>query len=543
MAKKTVVIEGGPDGLHLALAGDALSVGGAPGRVEGVLRELRVVRVRCEVEVDDDRPGLPVEEPGVIAPRVLMAGPALPLGHLLLSLASAEPAAAPSAPTPPPAPSPVAPPPAAAARRLKVTDGGDQGRSFRLPDAGTLTVGKTGGHADVGLHDLYVSRIHCMLQVTPDGVTVVHVEGATGTLVDGRKISGSQALGVGGVLRVGNSHLRLEAGPFPDEDLPPPPKPASIRGPGSAVMRAVAADASPPPPPKPPKGDPIENLEGSAFGQYRVGRLLGRGFVGAVYQATNTATGQAVALKVLAPEFPASQVEVEQFAEELQAAQAVRHPHLVALIGAGRTGPHCWVAREYVEGESAAAVVARIAGGEKPSWTRAARVAVHLARALDFVHGQRLVHANVTPRNVLIQAADHVTRLTDLGLGEVLRGSRLLKAVQEKKLLAELPYLAPEQAEPGAYVDSLADLYAVGALAYALTTGRPPAAGATAAEVLEQVKAGRVPKPSLIYKKCPATFDAIVMKLLARRQEDRYQTAGRLLADLEPLAAGHDVKV
>ncbi|MBA4063384.1 MAG: hypothetical protein C0501_06660 [Isosphaera sp.] len=534
------MIEGGPDGLHLALAGETLSVGGAPGRVEGVFRDLRVVRVRCEVEVDEDRPGLPVEEPGVIAPRVLEPGPGLPLGHLVLSLTSATPTAAPSAPVAPP-PAPV-PGPAAAARRLKVTDGGDQGRSFRLPDSGTLTVGKTGGHADVGLHDLYVSRIHCMLQITPDAVTVVHVEGANGTLVDGRKISGPHALAVGGVLRVGNSHLRLEAGPFPDEDVPPPPKPVSVRGPGSAVMRAVAAD-TPAPSPKPPKGDPIETLEGSTFGPYRVGKLLGRGFVGAVYQAANAATGQAIALKVLAAEFPASQVELEQFAEELQAAQGVRHPHLVALFGAGRTGPHCWVAREYVEGESAAAVVARIAGGEKPSWTRAARVAVHLARALDFLHGQRLVHANITPKNVLIQAGDHVTRLTDLGLGEVLRGSRLQKAVQEKKLLAELPYLAPEQAEPGAFVDNLADLYAVGALAYALTTGRPPAAGATAAEVLEQVKAGRVPKPSLIYKKCPATFDAIVMKLLARRQEDRYQTAGRLLADLEPLAAGHDVKV
>src|SRR5262249_30975319 len=150
-------------------------------------------------------------------------------------------------------------------------------------------------------------------------------------------------------------------------------------------------------------------LAGQTLGHYQTMRLLGRGHCGAVYQATHTKTGQVVALKVLAPEFPASQEELERFVEQLKVAQPVRHPNIVSLLGAGKTATHFWIAREFVEGESAAGVIARVADGDKPSWTRAARVAIHLAHALDCLHQHRLVHGNITPRNVLLQATDHAT--------------------------------------------------------------------------------------------------------------------------------------
>ena len=91
--------------------------------------------------------------------------------------------------------------------------------------------------------------------------------------------------------------------------------------------------------------------------------------------------------------------------------------------------------------------------------------------------------------------------------------------------------------------DHRADLYAVGALAYALCTGRAPVAGQSPAEIRDQVLNGRVSKPSLVYRKVPAAFDAVVLKLLARNQEDRYQTASAVLADLAPLAESHDLKL
>jgi serine/threonine-protein kinase len=279
------------------------------------------------------------------------------------------------------------------------------------------------------------------------------------------------------------------------------------------------------------------------LGHYRVGPLLGRGHAGAVFRATDVKTDQGVALKVLAAEFPASAAEMERFGRAVRDAQAARHPNLVAPLGAGRSGPHCWLAREVIDGESAADLVGRIAAGEKPSWTRSARVAVHLARALDCLHRHRLVHGNITPRNVLVRRADHATKLADLGLGPALEGSRLWAAVREAKRAAELPYLAPEQIEPGGFVDGLADLYAVGAVAYALATGRPPVPGGTAEDVLDAVRHGRVARPGSIYRKVPGAFDVVLMRLLAPAQEDRYPSPAALLEDLEPLAHAHEIRL
>jgi hypothetical protein len=539
VARNTLVIDCG-DRDHFLLAVDAgtLRIVDGPAHAGGLLRDLRVVRVRCEVEFEEDRDEVPIDEPGVLARRSLRPGTTVQLGYARLSLGAAGPAPPPApapapAPTPTPTAEPAATPAPAGPRRLKVIDGADQGRAYRLPDAGTVLIGKPGGEAHVRLHDLYVAPVHCSLEVTPAGVVVTHVEGASGTLIDGRRIAMPQPLTPGSVLRVGNSHLRLELGPFADETGPPPP-PVTDTGPKSGkVLR----------PPAPDPEDPADGLEGQTLGHYLVGPLIGRGHSGVVFEATHDQTGQAVALKVLAPGFPADAAEAERFAREVKLAQPVRHPHLLAVYGAGKAGGRCWIARELVAGESAASVVARVAGGDKPSWTRAARVATHLARVLDFLHRSRLVHGNVTPANVLLRADDHATKLADLRLAQALAGSRLQRAVQEGKVLAELPYLAPEQAEPGAFVDELADLYAVGAVAYALITGRPPVAGDSPAEILDRLRAGRVVRPGLVYKKVPAAFDAVVMRLLALHQEDRYPTAAALLADLTPLAEEHDIKL
>ncbi|MBX9584579.1 MAG: protein kinase, partial [Gemmataceae bacterium] len=489
--------------------------------------------------------------------------PAADAGLLCLDLDQAGPEAA-AALAPPPPPAPPAP------RRFKVVDGGDQGRSFRLPDVGTVTLGKR-GHATIGLNDLYVTRVHCSLEVDPHSILVTHVEGQNGTLIDSQRIAGPTRLRPGNVLRIGNSHLKLEVGPFGDEataadpwlgeerprvrmphgpsaEVPAGGKSGVFRGPESGGKPSKTDDgevtrAEPQEPGATDfalvEDDPLDGLTGQTLGHYEVGEMLGRGPSGAVYRAADQKTGQAVALKVFPAGFPASAAELERMVREFKAAQQLRHPNLVAPLGAGKSGPHFWISRELVEGESAAGLIAAIADGEKPSWTRAARVAVHLARLLDWLHRQGVVHGNITPGNVLLRGADRTTKLADLRLAQALEGSRLQQSVRGKKLLADLPYLAPEQAEPGASADDLADLYAVGAVVYALITGRPPAAGDTPKEV----RKGRPPRPSSVYNKVPPEFDGTVMRLLARYREDRFPTAAALLADLELLAQSHDLKL
>lgn len=546
MAKKTLVIESSNlERFFLSLRSGTLQTGDNPAHPEGKVEALHVVRVRCEIDIDDNHDAVLVERAGVMAPQVLRAGTDVQLTHSCLSLQPTAERPAPAAPpsTSAPVEETVAVSPQTGPRRLKVTDGGDQGRTFALPEDGTVTVGKAGS-AEVGLHDLYVAKVHCALAIENGTIRVTHVEGPSGTLIDNQKLMQPTVLKPGSVLRVGNSHLRLEVGPFPTEPEP------SAKSDGSALARALsdssvtrAAARSGSKSSVHKLDDPLVALTDQMIGQYHADRLLGRGHSGAVFQATNQKSAQVVALKVLAPEFPATPADLERFAQELRVAQPIRQANIVAVLGAGKTATHCWIAREFVEGESAADAVARIAAGEKPSWTRAARVVVHLARALDHLHGHRLIHGNITPRNVLLQTSDNATKLTDLRLAEILVGSELQQKVREKKLLAELAYMAPEQVAKGGFVDSLADLYAVGALAYALCTGQPPVAGKSPVEIRDHILNGHVTKPSLVYKKVPAAFDAIVLKLLARNQEDRYQTATAVLKDLAPIAEGHDLKL
>ncbi len=231
MPTRTLVIDG-TDLQHFLLAVETgtVRVGDGPAHTAGLIRDLRVVRVRCEVEFEDDRNEVPVDEPGVLVKRTLGPGTNLRVGSSSLSMAGTAqvPALAQDTEVIPALPA------AAGPRRLKVIDGGDQGHAFRLPDSGTVTVGKSGGAADIGLHDLYVSRVHCTLDVSPAGIVVTHVDGLAGTLIDGKKVNGAQELRRGSVMRV--------AARTCGSNSPPPTTPPS-------TSRARAAPPLLPPPP------------------------------------------------------------------------------------------------------------------------------------------------------------------------------------------------------------------------------------------------------------------------------------------------------
>jgi serine/threonine protein kinase len=409
--------------------------------------------------------------------------------------------------------------------RLLVIDGADQGKSFLLPEAGTARVGNNARHCDVHLHDLYVARAHCEVEVEGDRVTVVAADKTRDTLVNGVKVT-RQELQPGDVLRVGNSFLCLEAAAEAAPARPDEPEPAAPPAPGEPRKL-----------PELPAGL-LGDLVGHTLGHFEVGALLGRGHFGEVFRARDVHKGQDVALKILSPSFPADDGEMKHFARTLKLLAALPHPNLVAPRGAGKTGPYFWIASELVEGESAAAVLRRLAGGKKPKWRRALRVGVHVGRALAAAQRQRLVHGNVTPANILLAAAEGgPVRLNDLVLLRALQGSVLLQEALELKCLAELSYLSPEHLDPDAAVDDLSDQYSLGAVLYALLTGRTPCEGATPEETADRIRTALPEKPKHLNHGIPDELQAAVLRMLAKRPEERYPGPEALLADLERIAA------
>jgi eukaryotic-like serine/threonine-protein kinase len=399
-------------------------------------------------------------------------------------------------------------------KNLLVIEGPDQGRVFPLAGR-ALVVGSSNKNTDICLNDPYVSRLHCKIELIDDRVVVHDLKNSKGTFVNGTQVT-RQDLQPGDLLRVGNSQLRLQA----EAGAVPPNAEGVVQ--------------------QPPTW--LEELSGHTLGPYQVESILGAGRHGVVFKATGTRSGQVVALKVLAPDFPANEEELQHFIRIVKPVLPLRHPHLVTLHGAGKSGSYCWLAGDLIEGQTAAHL-ARAHRDENDEdeddaddWRTALRMAMHVARALGFVHRNRLRHSNITPNNILWHAASESARLNDLVLGEALAGSALRQRVQEKKLLAELPYLAPEQFDENAFVDDLSDLYGLGVVTYEVLTGQLPYKSDTPEQTIELIREGMPLRPTKHRPGLPPDLERAVMKMMALRQEDRYSSAAELQSDLERIA-------
>lgn len=413
--------------------------------------------------------------------------------------------------------------------QLLVIDGGDEGRFFPLVEEGAVTLGSSRKNTDICLHDLYVARVHCEVECLAGRVLVKDLESPGGTFVNGKKVVETE-LRSGDVLRIGNSHLRLT------------PLEAGTNGTLDEVEPVEEAAAQPGKLPHLPP-ERLTELSGHLLGHFEVGSALGQGYSGAVFRARDQKSGQIVALKVLSPFFPAGDHEMQIFIKAMKVALPVRHPHLITLLGAGKAGPYCWIAREYVEGESLDQVIDRISAGGKLNWKHALRLGVHVGRALDFIHKHRLVHGNLTPKNILVRLTDKVVKVADFLLNKALQNSELQRGILETKLLAELPYLSPEQTTPGGYVDILSDIYCLGASMYARLTGRPPYRGKTPTETLEMIQHAPLTRPAKYQEGIPAPLEKAVLRMLARQQDHRYEAPEQLVAELEAIAEEEQVEI
>jgi serine/threonine-protein kinase len=284
-----------------------------------------------------------------------------------------------------------------------------------------------------------------------------------------------------------------------------------------------------------PATDPIAALAGTTLAHYEVEALIGRGHSGAVYRARDTRHNAAVALKVLADDFPKTDPEKQRYLAAMKVMLPLRHPHIVILLGTGKATHYCWLALEYIQGESASALLAQHPKG-LPDWKDALRTATQVARALEFAHRHQIYHGNVTPGNVLIRQADKVAKLGDLILHRAIEGSHLRKASFQKKVAAELGYLPPEQTQSPDRADAGTDLYGLGATTYALLTGRPPFQSGSTHETVRNIRKVDPDSPREIKPTVPEVVSNIVLRLLEKAPEDRYSSAADLVAVLEQLA-------
>ena len=225
---------------------------------------------------------------------------------------------------------------------------------------------------------------------------------------------------------------------------------------------------------------------------------------------------------------------MQRFVRTVKTMLPLRHPNLVTLYGAGKSGPYCWVSMELVEGESLVQVIARIGVAGMLDWKRAFQAALHVGRALDYSHAQGIIHRDIAPANILERAEDRVVKLGDLMLAKALEGALAEQVTKPGEVVGDVNYMSPERTRgAGEPVDGRSDLFSLGATCYALLTGKPPFAGRTLVETIGKIRTAEPVPPGHFQMGIPSSFEGAVLKLLAKRPDDRYATAGELIEDLE----------
>src|SRR5262245_18781543 len=279
------------------------------------------------------------------------------------------------------------------------------------------------------------------------------------------------------------------------------------------------------------------------LGPYVLLDRLGEGGMGRVFKARDKRLGRVVALKVIRKERLADPDAVRRFRTEVQAVARLTHPNIVHAYDADQAGDAHFLVMEFVAGVD----LARLVKERGPLPARDACEYVRQA-ALGLQHAfeQGLVHRDVKPQNLLLSAAGGVVKVLDLGLARLRReeGSDSNTALTGEGGVVGTPdYMAPEQFEDAHEVDVRADLYSLGCTLYFLLAGRAPFAGGPLAQKIrkhQQAEPGAL--ESLRQDLLPGV-SAVVGKLMAKRQEDRYQTPAEAAAALASVLAGERPEV
>ncbi len=430
---------------------------------------------------------------------------------------------------------------------LLVVGGPDQGRQFPLPAWGTILIGTSHKNADICLHDVCVARVHCELELRNGQAALVEVADSDGTFVNDRRIT-RHVLQPGDLIAIGNSKLRFESEEeeerdansfFDDADSPMNGSQEITAGglldQGPVLVLdppAVQTEARQLAPLRPLGKTWLDELPGTRLAHFDVGPIIAKSRSGMVFKARDRNDRGKVALKVLHPEFPRDEREKQRVLRAMRTMLPLNHANLVTLYAAGRSASKglCWMALEYVKGRSLATLKQE---GRAFDWSTAAQVALQVARALAYAEQHDVVHRNVTPRNILIREKDGVAKLGDLMLAKAVRGILAKRLTQAGELVGDVVYMSPERTYGSQGIDGRSDIYSLGATVYDLLTGRPPYQGQTSADTMTLIRKGELVKPSNWLPTLSFRFEEVLLRMLARKPADRFQTAGELVVELE----------
>ncbi|MCO5170826.1 MAG: protein kinase [Planctomycetes bacterium] len=270
----------------------------------------------------------------------------------------------------------------------------------------------------------------------------------------------------------------------------------------------------------------IKNIPG-----YEVLELLGEGGMGMVYKARQKSLDRIVALKVLPARAAKETAFIKRFISEARTVARLNHENIIAGIDVGEHDGTYYFAMEHVEGESVAQLIERQGALEERF---ALQVVAQMARALAHAHKHNLVHRDVKPQNILVTKSG-LAKLCDLGLAKMQNEA----SKDPQGVPVGTPhYLSPEQARGEADVDIRSDIYSLGASLYHMLTGSTPFEGQSPMVLMTKHLTEEPSSPRRTNPNVSKGASDLVLRMMAKDKEDRHQTPGELLEDVERVLAG-----
>lgn len=403
--------------------------------------------------------------------------------------------------------------------KLQFRTGHHRGQSLEFVSPRTLVLGRS-TQSDVQIYDERISRRHCAIKVEAGRALIKDLGTVNGTLLNGAPIRETQ-LASGDRLVLGQTEVEIllqrEESPVPPTEplraVAPAEYCAICSGPVTVDELALANRH---------KGkvlclkcSPPVQVPG-----YRLEKKLGEGAMGVVYLAFDQRKNVPVALKVLKSRGEVDGETRARFAREVNTSAQLTHPNIVRVLDCGEVPPHLYYTMEFVPGKSLKAYIEQHGALPLPS---VLRVSVQVAEALEHAREHNVVHRDVKPENIIVQADGHA-KLADFGLAKNVLSSGASGLTRPGDGLGTLPYMPPEQIADAVYADHRCDVYSLGASIYHMLTGRTPFTAKTPVAFFRLIRE-ETPTPITEFRKdVPYVLTRMIEKSMAKSPDDRYDT-------------------
>jgi eukaryotic-like serine/threonine-protein kinase len=281
---------------------------------------------------------------------------------------------------------------------------------------------------------------------------------------------------------------------------------------------------------------PALHPDRATLGRYRIERELGRGSMGTVYLGHDPQVGRAVAIKTMAlgREFEGSELADARarFFREAEMAGRLRHPAIVTIFEASEDRGLAFIAMEFVDGHD---LLRHTLPGRLLPVPQVLRTLARVAQALAHAHSQGVVHRDVKPANVMIDAAAGTVKVTDFGIARITDACRTRTGL----VLGTPSFMSPEQMA-GREVDGRSDLYSLGVMLFQLLSGALPHRSESMAQLMHEIANDTAPDVRTLRPELPEALANVVALALEKRPELRYADGHQLAADLLAIAHGLD---